>query len=560
MCLILARGMGVSFGAERPWREGPKVTPLGYGGHWSPRNWRVIVKTMTAPTNDTEDLRTAAVETHISRVFFDGDRVLKTYKPVTTDVLELTSLESRARMCDVEIEVNRRFAPDVYLGRADVVVGGEPIEHMVVMRRMPASRRLSTLLNTSERADAVRAVARAVAAIHAGLEPLAPEDARLVASQSGLTERFTADVEGFADSAAGVVPDLDPDDLRRLAVSYISGRGPLLEHRIESGSVIDGHGDLLADDIFVLEDGPRILDALAFDDHLRWGDVLADIAFLVMDLQHKSHRDLARAFLYWYCEFSGEHHPGSLAHFYVAQRALVRAKVTALRAQQSYDEDLVAEARQLASLCVDHLERAQVRLMLVGGLPGSGKSTVASGVAEQLGWTVVGTDEVRRDQLTEPEPTRIDEGRYSPEAVRDVYQRCVDRARFLLERGESVVVDATWTSEEMREMARDAADQASAGLIEVRCEAPVELCRERVASRSDAGLSEATPEVVNVISDRFDRWPGARRVSTSKTAAEAIQSAVQAIPVRPWPPMIAVSWEPVLASAAAFLRASRRRR
>ena len=115
-----------------------------------------------------------------------------------------------------------------------------------------------------------------------------------------------------------------------LAHRYLDGRTALLAERIARGRIVDGHGDLLAEDIFCLDDGPRILDGLEFDERLRWGDVLYDVGFLAMDLEHLGRLDLAFAFLDWYREFSAETHPPSLEHHYIAYRALVRAKISCL--------------------------------------------------------------------------------------------------------------------------------------------------------------------------------------------------------------------------------------
>ena len=123
----------------------------------------------------------------------------------------------------------------------------------------------------------------------------------------------------------------------------------LFEQRVADGWVCDGHGDLLADDIFCLADGPRVLDCLDFSDELRYGDVLADVAFLAMDLEHRGAPELAARFLELYDEFSGERHPASLVDYYVAFRALIRAKVSALRAQQGDDRCTGARARAARS-------------------------------------------------------------------------------------------------------------------------------------------------------------------------------------------------------------------
>ena len=144
-----------------------------------------------------------------------------------------------------------------------------------------------------------------------------------------------------------------------------------------AGRARDGHGDLLADDIFLLDDGPRVLDCLEFDDALRLDDVLADVAFLAMDLERLGRPDLAERFLAAYRAASGDTWPSSLAHHHIAYRAQVRAKVSAIRAEQGVP-DSADKAQALLRLALAHLEAGRVRLVLVGGLPGTGKSTARS--------------------------------------------------------------------------------------------------------------------------------------------------------------------------------------
>ncbi len=161
-----------------------------------------------------------------------------------------------------------------------------------------------------------------------------------------------------------------------LARRFLAGREPLFDRRVAGGRIIDGHGDLLADDIYCLADGPRVLDCLDFDDRLRWLDGLDDAAFLAMDLERLGAPDLARHFTDWYAEYSGDPAPASLRHHYVAYRALVRAKIARIRAAQ--DEPAAGcEAQQLADIALRHLRAGAVTLVLVGGLPGTGKSTLA---------------------------------------------------------------------------------------------------------------------------------------------------------------------------------------
>src|SRR5690606_13545776 len=167
--------------------------------------------------------------------------------------------------------------------------------------------------------------------------------------------------------------------------------------RVAAGRACDGHGDLLADDVFCLDDGPQVLDCLEFDDALRYEDVLADVAFMAMDLERLGRADLAEHFLDAYRRAAGEDWPASLAHHHIAYRAQVRAKVTAIRAQQG-DAGSVDAARALLKLCFDHLEAGRVRLILVGGAPGTGKSTLAAGLAASLGATVLRSDVIRKER------------------------------------------------------------------------------------------------------------------------------------------------------------------
>jgi aminoglycoside phosphotransferase family enzyme len=234
------------------------------------------------------------------------------------------------------VTVNRRFAPDVYEGTAVLQgPGGRPCEHFVVMRRLPDERRLTALLGTAEGPARVREVARAVAALHA----VAPRSADI--DRAGTVEHlvglWTANVREMRPVAASLLDDLDLERVEGAARRYLEGRRRLLDERIAAGRIRDGHGDLLADDIFCLPDGPRILDALAFRDDLRHGDVLLDAAFLAMDLERLGHPALAARFLAWHREFSAETSPDSLAHHYVAYRALVRTKVRAMRWSQTGD-------------------------------------------------------------------------------------------------------------------------------------------------------------------------------------------------------------------------------
>jgi predicted kinase len=338
-----------------------------------------------------------------------------------------------------------------------------------------------------------------------------------------------------------VGPCFDGELVARLwssAERYISGRDPLFARRIAEGRIVDGHGDLLTDDIFCLDDGPRVLDCLEFDDHLRYGDALLDIAFLAMDLERLGRPDLAQQFLGSYRELSGDNWPASLAHHYIAYRAAVRAKVAAVRHAQG-DEASAVAARRLLTMAHDHLDRGRVRLVLVGGLPGTGKSTLAGAIADRLDASVLRSDHLRKEIAGIPahlaSPAPFGEGIYRPEMTDATYRLLVDRAAVAVTLGETVVLDASWHSTPWREAIRQLARSTGTELAELLCLCPTDLAAARMESRSQRGEdpSDATPAIAEAMARITDAWPTARIIDTSDSPAAAADSALAALEAKP---------------------------
>jgi aminoglycoside phosphotransferase family enzyme/predicted kinase len=480
----------------------------------------------------------SVAETHISILFLVGDRVYKLRKPVRFGFLDFTSREAREADCHREVALNRRLAPDVYLGVADVVAAGAPIDHLVVMRRMPEGRRLAALVRQGEDVTGcVRSLARALASFHASARR--SDEIDEAASPEALLAGWEAN---FAETAPFVGPVLDPEKEQRLQAQvrrYLAGRGPLLRHRIAQGQVCDGHGDLQAEDVFCLDDGPRVLDCIEFDDRLRYADVLADVSFLAMDLVRLGAPAASRQLLADYQELSGVRFPGSLASHYCAARAYVRAKVACLRGAQG-DHWAVQAARGLQELCLSYLEAAAVRMVLVGGLPGTGKSTLARGLADALDAVVLRSDELRRE--LSPEEARSPaadsgyrQGRYRPEVTAATYRTMLERARVALEQGESVVLDATWQSEAQRRAAREVAGETSSEVVDLACVLPPPEAHRRIEDRRARGedLSEATVAAAEAMAADADPWPSALVLDTSGSKRDTLRKALEAFPFRP---------------------------
>jgi aminoglycoside phosphotransferase family enzyme len=472
-------------------------------------------------------------ETHIGVVFLLGDRAYKLKKPVKTGFLDFSTPQRRLAACRREVELNRRLAPDVYLGISSVsaVVDArlpgpaDPEEHMVVMRRMPDDRRLSALV----RADVpvgghLRALARSVAAFHAAAAR-GPE----ITAEGGrdaVARRWAANVAEVRAQPPVLPIDL-VDAVDRLSGRFLAGREPLFTDRGTQRRIIDGHGDLITDDVFCLDDGPRALDCLEFDDRLRYVDGLDDVAFLAMDLERLDRPDLAEAWLDDYVEFSADPAPSALRHHYVAYRAFVRAKVACLRSLQG-DPDAAADAHRYTELAWRHLESGAVRLALVGGLPGTGKTTVAGGLADRAGAVLLSSDRLRKELAglgpDDDASAPYGESLYSPARTDEVYGELLHRAGALLARGESVVLDASWTRRRHRRAAEELARHTHSDLVLLHCTAPPEMARQRLVTRRRTA-SDATAAIATALAATADPWPEAGVVLTTGSVADSVDRA-----------------------------------
>ncbi|MFE2582828.1 AAA family ATPase [Streptomyces sp. NPDC059378] len=478
--------------------------------------------------------RAEVCETHTAFVFFAGDRAYKVKKPVNLGFLDYTEPAARRAACEREVALNRRFAPDVYLGLGEVSGPDcEAPEPLVVMRRMPADRRLSQLARTGAPLDDVlRTVARRLAAWHA--QAPRGRDVDEQGTRDALSSRWEA---SFAQIRALTGEESVPDgvpEAERLVRRYLAGRERLFRSRIEQRRVVDGHGDLRAEDVFCLDDGPRVLDCLEFDDALRYVDGLDDAAFLTMDLEQLGAPDAAAWFLARYSEYSGDPAPPSLWHHYVAYRAFVRAKVSLIQAEQG-SPGAEPASRRLVATALRHLRTAAVGLTLVGGLPGSGKSTLSGALADRLEATLLSSDRLRKELAgIPPEQSAAagyEEGLYTPEWTARTYTALLDRTTALLASGESVVLDATWSTPEQRRAAHRVAERTSADLVALHCQVPGEVSAARLVARGP-GPSDAGLDVAAAMAARESPWPEAVTVDTGGPLESAVSRALAA--VRPW--------------------------
>lgn len=429
-------------------------------------------------------------ETHLSTVHLTADRAYKTKKPVSLGFVDYSTRALRRAACEAEVALNRRLAPDVYLGVVDLP-DGEPAVEMVRLRDG------DSLLARLDRGEVDEALIRRVGAVLGAFHAAAPESPAI--RRAGAPERLAHHVrENFEQTVDHPGRLCHPALWQKVRDASLAGLGPLtarLEARAAAGRVRDGHGDLRLEHVYVDDVGEiRVIDGVEFNDEYRCGDVALDLAFLVMDLRLRSRWDLARALIEAWSTATGDD-PSAVLPPLVAYRSVVRAKVAGLTlagARLERQAELAARARRHWSLAWGELAEARPVLVGVGGRPGTGKSTVSKGLAGP-GVAVIRSDVVRKELAGVPATTRLPPAAYGAGAREQVYAACFERAEAALARGESAVVDATFTQDAPRAalLALAARWAVPAGLL--RCRAPREVVAARLAARtgdpSDADLA-----------------------------------------------------------------------
>jgi aminoglycoside phosphotransferase family enzyme/predicted kinase len=498
-----------------------------------PERQAELVRRLALPTDGAEEVR--LIETHVSWVILAGERAYKLKKPVNFGFLDYSTLARRQFFCEEELRLNRRLAPDLYLAVVPVTgtpeaprLGGEgpALEYAVAMRRFREDdllvRRAQAGLLTAPPIDAL---AEVIAGFHGGLAAGAcshefghPEQA-----YAPMAENF-AQLATFA-AGTGLAERSGP--LADWAAARYRELSPLLARRRAEGFIRECHGDLHLGNVVLWQGRPLPFDGIEFNPNLRFVDVMSEVAFLTMDLHDHACAPLAWRFLNRYLEFTGDYAGLALLPWYQAYRAMVRAKIAAIRyadAPTARREAELAECRGYVELA-DRLRRPRApRLLLTCGVSGSGKTRYAQAELERSGAVRVRSD-VERKRLFGLPPLAPSSGAiYTADATRRTYDRLYALARQLLTDGYPVIVDATFSRRSERERFRALAAEAGVGFQLVETVATPELLRARVVARRAAGddASEADLRVLEAQLAGFepigaDEQEGWLRVDTSRT-------------------------------------------
>ncbi|HAF56342.1 MAG TPA: hypothetical protein DCL01_14280 [Thauera sp.] len=458
------------------------------------------------------------IETHISWVLLAGEYAWKLKKPLDLGFLDFSTLERRREACEAELRLNRRTAPELYeavvpvwrtaqgvcVGDRPVDAsdpGATPLDYLVRMRRFDQSALFETRLATGQLEPALfDRLARHVVALHEGA----------AVAQPG---------EGFGDAAAVMAPVRqnfaqirervsDPALLSELAriEAWAEARFAALvlvfDARLAAGRVRECHGDLHLGNLIVLDGEPRLFDAIEFSAALRWTDVVADIAFLVMDLQARGRMDLASRFLNAWLERSGDYAGLQLLPWYVSYRAMVRAKVAAIRAGQvegAARAEALAECARYLALAAAQMRPPVLALLIASGVSGSGKTSQSQPLVEGCGVVRVRADVERKRLFGLDADARsgstLGGGLYSAGASARTYARLAELARAVVEAGYPVLVDATFVKRAQRAAFAELAATLGVPFAILAFDAPEATLRDRVRQRAEAGTDASEADV-----------------------------------------------------------------
>jgi aminoglycoside phosphotransferase family enzyme len=474
--------------------------------------------------------RVEHIETHISHVFLAGDFAYKLKKPLDLGFLDFSTRERRRHCCEEEVRLNRRLAPDLYMGVVAIAgtasapgIGrpGPVQEYAVQMHRFPQEALLSRQTLSGELMDRL---AEEVADFHARIPIADPDDS--FGTPDAVLAPMKANLVQIRACAALRDQSDRLDRLEAWTGSRWQALTPAIDRRRQHAHVRECHGDMHRGNIALVDGEILIFDAIEFNPVLRWIDKASEIAFLIMDLEESGAVRLARRFLNRYLERNGDYGSLQVLDFYKVYRALVRAKVLAIRLGQ-VDLDPIEAARDQAQ-CIRYLELAESytaprspRLLITCGLSGSGKSYLGRRLREAMPVIHLRSD-IERKRLfgiSERATTlaSLDDGIYFPAATDWTYGRLLWLAEAILGDGYDVLVDATFISLERRARFWELARRHGARAAILALDAPLEVLRDRIICRL-AGGEDASEANLRVL----DRQCAARQPLDPRERARAV--------------------------------------
>jgi aminoglycoside phosphotransferase family enzyme/predicted kinase len=449
--------------------------------------------------------RVDLVTTHISWVFLTDHDVWKVKRPIGYSFVDYSTMERRLHFCEEEVRLNRRLAPDVYLGVVPIRLGlkghtltddGPVVDHAVHMRRLPDAASAEALLRSG---GLTHEHLWLLAEMLAGFYPTCP-----AMPAFGAVEAIRANASQNFDQVRPFIGQRLSasafDAVRGWQLGLLARHAQRFEDRVKGGHIRDGHGDLRLEHVYFEGGAPLVIDCVEFSERLRVCDVASDVAFLAMELEVRRRSDLAGSFLGRFALESNDYDLYDVVDFYLSYRAWVRALVASLLAADPSTPSDKAARKAAEAATLFGIAEAYTRppatpapVVAVGGLIGTGKTVLAEALARPLGLPVVASDRTRKYLAglapTQPAPASA----YTADFSRRTFDEMFRRAAVVLRSGRGVILDATFRGRDLRRRAQDLAGQHGRPFLFVETTCNDATLRERLRRRAAGpSVSDAT--------------------------------------------------------------------
>ncbi len=485
-----------------------------------------LIEFLKKPENYPHEIeKFQCIQTHISYVFLTGKWVYKIKKPVDFGFLNFTSLSLRKHFCEEEVRLNSRLAQDIYEGviafyKRENGYSWEPhgdaVEYAVKMRQLPADRMGDFLLkkNMLEK-EHILSLSKKLVSFYKDAET-GPE-----ITEYGSIEKIRFNTEENFEQTnpfLGITISKDRHKaIRDYTEEFFEKNSSLFSRRQKEEKVRDGHGDLHLGNI-CFADEIYIYDCIEFNKRFRYGDVAVDVAFTAMDLDFHDRWDLSKYFIDKFVELSDDNDLLEIIDFYKCYRAFVRGKIHsfALNQEEVPDEEKERQrrlAKDYFRLAVSYTGKMEdLKVIILFGLMGTGKSTLGMELKKQLSWPYLSSDVIRKELAGISPDTRcyepFGEGIYSSDMTNQTYNKVMEDVRNYLEMGQSVIVDASFSTEDRRRDIVRIAESLGATPIFVKCECKEDEVIRRLKKREveEGSISDGRVEILKKQKESFDPW------------------------------------------------------
>jgi uncharacterized protein len=448
------------------------------------------------------------IQTHISYVLLTGDYAYKVKKPVNFGFLDFSTLELRQHFCEEELRMNQRSAPEIYLEVLPITqtdtqfqLGGNfaPVEYTLKMRQFPQDALFLTLFEQGKLTETlIEELGKVVAQFHA--QAPTNDYIRTFGEVSKVRQAFDENYQQSEKYIGGPQTQSQFEETKTYTDRFFAEQAELFNSRIQNNWIRECHGDLHLRNICLWQDKILLFDCIEFNEPFRFVDVMYDVAFAVMDLEARGRQDLGNAFLNTYIEQTGDWEGLQVLPLYLSRQAYVRAKVTSfllddLGVPAAEKEKAKETAAHYYKMAWEYTKGRQGTLILMSGVSGSGKSTVARSLARRTGALHIRSDAVRKHLGGIPLYERGGADLYSPEMTQKTYGRLLELGIMLASAGFPVILDAKYDRVALRQDAIAQSQSHHLPLQILHCTAPEAVLRDRLLSRT-GDITDATADLL----------------------------------------------------------------